>query len=504
LRGCEINEIEADDPGQAGRVRPGFEFELPTLLAAIIESTNDSIVSASMDGLVTSWNPAAERMYGFTAAEIIGHSTSVLIPPETAAELIPAFERVRQGEALEHFETRLRRKDGSIIEVSLTDSPLRDASGAIVGISAIARDMTELNRASARFRALLEAAPDATVCVDSDGHIVLVNAQAERLFGYTREELAGQTVEILVPDALTAGHPALRAGYAAAPEPRQMGADLEQSGRRRDGTTFPAEISLSSIDTDQGILVAAAVRDVTQQRQARDDLRRINQNLQSFSYSLAHDLRTPLRALAGFSSALTEDYADVLGEDGRGYAQRIELAAEHIARILDDLLHLSRVSGATINLRPVDLGAEAAIIAAELQRQDPDRPVRFTIRQPTWALADLPLIREVLQHLLANAWKFTAGRDDASIEFGTTPATDERLCCYVRDNGAGFDPAYTHKLFQPFQRLHSPREFPGTGIGLASVRQVVDRHNGRTWAEGKVGQGATFFFTLQAAEPEIS
>ena len=245
----------------------------------------------------------------------------------------------------------------------------------------------------------------------------------------------------------------------------------------------------------------AAVRGVTQQRQALDDLRRINQDLQSFTYSLAHDLRTPLRSLAGFSTLLIEDYADTLGADGRGYAQRIEAASEHMGRILDDLLQLSGISQAKISLQPVDLGAEAAAVAAELQRQDPGRHVRFTIQQPAWALADVALIREVLRNLLGNAWKFTSGRDNASIEFGMIPATGARVCCYVRDNGAGFDPAFVHKLFQPFQRLHATGGFAGTGIGLASVRQAVDRHNGRTWAEGTVGGGATFFFTLQAAEP---
>ncbi len=351
------------------------------------------------------------------------------------------------------------------------------------------------------FAGLLEAAPDAMVCVDSDGQIVLVNSEAERLFGYPREELAGQSVEILVPDASKAAHSRLRAGYAAHPRPRHLDAGLELSGRRRNGTTFPAEISLSALDTGQGLLISAAVRDVTQQRQARDDLRRINQNLRSFSYSLAHDLRTPLRSLAGFSTALIEEYADTLGEVGRGYAQRIEAASEHMGRILDDLLHLSRISQAKLSLRQVDLGAEVAAIAAELQHQAPGRRVCFTIQQPARAVADVDLIREVLHNLLDNAWKFTSGRDNVSIEFGMTPATDGRVCCYVRDNGAGFDPAFAHKLFQPFQRLHTTREFPGTGIGLASARQVVDRHNGRTWAEGTVGDGATFFFTLQAADP---
>jgi PAS domain S-box-containing protein len=355
--------------------------------------------------------------------------------------------------------------------------------------------------ADSTFAGLLEAAPDATVCVDSVGLIVLVNAQAERLFGYPREELAGQPVEILVPDAGKAAHPDLRAGYATDPQPRLMGAGLELSGRRRDGTTFPAEIALSALDTDQGLLVSAAVRDVTIQRQARDDLKRTNQNLQSFSHSLAHDLRTPLRSLAGFSTVLIEDFADTLGEDGRGYAKRIGAASEHMGHVLDDLLHLSHISRAEISLKLVDLGAEAATIAAELQHQEAGRRVRFTIQQPARALADGTLIREVLHNLLDNAWKFTNGCDDALIEFGMAPTPDGRVTCYVRDNGVGFDPAYVHKLFMPFQRLHNTRESAGIGVGLASVRQIVARHGGRTWAEGVPGQGAKFSFTLQAAEP---
>jgi PAS domain S-box-containing protein len=279
---------------------------------------------------------------------------------------------------------------------------------------------------------LLEAAPDAMVCVDSDGRIVLVNAQAERLFGYPREELAGQLVEMLVPDASKAGHRALRAGYAADPRPRLMGTGLDLSGRRRDGTTFPAEISLAALDTDQGILISAAIRDVTQQRQAREDLRRTNQILQQLAYTTAHELRTPLRSLAGFSGVLMAEYADTLGEDGRGYLQRIEAASEHIGHVLDALMHLSRLAQAEISLEPVNLDAEAAAIAADLEHQDPARTVCFTIQQQAWALADRTLIREVLRNLLGNAWKFTAERNGATIEFGTTPAENARLLLCAR------------------------------------------------------------------------
>ena len=168
--------------------------------------------------------------------------------------------------------------------------------------------------------------------------------------------------------------------------------------------------------------------------------------------------------------------------------------------LIDDLLALSQVSRADMSLGPVDLSAEVTAIAGELQAGEPGRRVRFAIQDGVWVTADRTLIRTVLQNLVENAWKYTGKRDGATIEFGATAAEDAGVCCYVRDNGAGFDPAFADKLFQPFQRLHAVTEFPGTGIGLASVRRIIERHGGRVWAEGAVGRGATFYFTLDAKE----
>jgi signal transduction histidine kinase len=184
-------------------------------------------------------------------------------------------------------------------------------------------------------------------------------------------------------------------------------------------------------------------------------------------------------------------------------------ASERMAALIDDLLLLSRVSRAGVNLEPVDLSAEVAAVAGELRSRDPGRQVRFVIADGIRVTADRSLIRTVLQNLLENAWKFTAHRDGAVIEFATATAAaaaaeDGMVCCCVRDNGAGFDPAYAAKLFQPFERLHDAAEFPGTGIGLASVARIIERHGGRTWAEGAVGQGATFYFTLTAADPDTA
>jgi light-regulated signal transduction histidine kinase (bacteriophytochrome) len=255
--------------------------------------------------------------------------------------------------------------------------------------------------------------------------------------------------------------------------------DAEREALRRDG-----EIRALNATLEQRV------------RQRTVHLERANKNLAAFTYSAAHDLRTPLRALSGFAEVLVEEYGDQLEETGRGYAGLIQEATGHMGALLDDLLHLSQVSRAEMNLQDVDLSAEVTAVCGQLRTHDPGRRVRVTLEDGVRAIADPPLIRTVLVNLLGNAWKFTGGREDASIEFGTTLADDAPLCYYVRDNGAGFDSAYVGKLFQPFQRLHDASEFPGTGIGLASVQRIIDRHGGRTWAEGAVGRGATIYFTL--------
>jgi light-regulated signal transduction histidine kinase (bacteriophytochrome) len=289
--------------------------------------------------------------------------------------------------------------------------------------------------------------------------------------------------------------------------------------RRKDGGVVWYDMSRVVVRDPDGrpLKFVGVGRDITAQHQAEAEVRALNtelearvgqrtaeleganQNLEAFTYSVSHDLRAPLRALSGFSQALVEDYDDRLDEAGRAYTARIQAASERMGTLIDDLLHLSRVSRAEMNAAPFDLSAEVGVIASELRSREPDRGVRFVIQDGVRVSADRTLIRSVVQNLVENAWKFTAHREDAIIEFGTTAAEDTRVCCYVRDNGAGFDQAFAGKLFQPFQRLHTDAEFPGTGIGLASVRRIIERHGGRAWAEGTVGQGASFYFTLDAA-----
>jgi light-regulated signal transduction histidine kinase (bacteriophytochrome) len=223
-----------------------------------------------------------------------------------------------------------------------------------------------------------------------------------------------------------------------------------------------------------------------------------NKELAAFSYSVSHDLRSPLRSIDGFSQALLEDYHDSLNKEAQNYLERIRTASQRMAQLIDDLLMLSRMTRSHMHRERVNLSEQAQLIVNELQEIEPDRQVTWTITPGITVEADRQLIWAVLENLLGNAWKFTGKRSAAHIEFGVTRQPDEEQVYFVQDNGAGFDMTYAEKMFGAFQRLHSLAEFPGTGIGLATVQRIIHRHGGRIWAEGEVDEGATFYFTLNS------
>jgi light-regulated signal transduction histidine kinase (bacteriophytochrome) len=279
-----------------------------------------------------------------------------------------------------------------------------------------------------------------------------------------------------------------------------MGIGMDLSGLRSDGTEFPVEIGLSFIDTISGRFAMAFVNDITTRKNAEQIIKDRNKELESFVYSVSHDLRNPLRTIAGFTEILFEDYSEKLDFTGRDYLSRISASTKKMDRLIDDLLSLSRISRQEMIKSEVDLSKIASTIFSDLRQTQPNREVEFSIKAQIKALADSRLMEVALTNLLGNAWKFTTKTDHPKIEFGSFQR-DLETVYFVKDNGAGFDPQYSEKLFRPFQRLHTEEEFKGTGIGLAIVERVITRHGGRIWAESEKNKGASFFFTLPNKKP---
>ena len=356
------------------------------------------------------------------------------------------------------------------------------------------------------FHALVDAAPDGVLVVARDGTIVLANPEIRRLTGYEVGELVGQKIEMLVPAEYRPGHAAHRDRYASSPHARPMGSNLELWAMRKDGTRLAVEIMLSPMRMQGVDGTIAFVRDASERRRRQRELEEsnalanaANRELEAFSYSVAHDLRTPLRSIDGFAQALSEDYGDQLDAAGRDYIARVRAAAQRMGHLIDDLLALSRISRAELHRERIELGRIAREVDTRLRAAYPDRKVELTVQPDLWIHADPRMVAIALDNLLGNAWKFTRPRATAHVEVGRLRGPDGPAY-FVRDDGVGFDMKYVNSLFTPFKRLHGAREFEGTGIGLATVARVIHRHGGRIWAEAALDRGATFYFTLGPEE----
>jgi PAS domain S-box-containing protein len=371
------------------------------------------------------------------------------------------------------------------------------------------RAADRLRAASAYNRSLIEASVDPLVTIDASGKITDVNAATEKATGCSRVELIGTDFS----DYFTEPEQA-RAGYQRVFREGTV-QDYALEIRHRDGHHTPVLYTASVYRDGAGEVrgVFAAARDVTELKRAEEELRRLNEELEqrvaartselaasnkeleAFAYSVSHDLRAPLRAMDGFSQALLEDYADKLDQEGKGHLQRVRAASQRMAELIDGMLTLSRTTRIEMRRTRVDLSTLAQGVAMELQKTAPERRVEFVIAPGLRVQGDPNLLRNVLENLVGNAWKFTSKHAQARIEFG--PLRQEgQIVYFVRDDGAGFDMAYAKNLFGVFRRLHASTEFEGTGVGLAIVQRIVQRHGGRVWAEGEPEKGATFYFTL--------
>jgi PAS domain S-box-containing protein len=491
-------------------------------LAEIVQSSDDAILRMDLDGRITAWNRAAERMYGYEAGEAIGRSIRLIVPEDRLPEEDDVLDRIRRGERVDHFETVRRRKDGAVFPVSLTISPVRDADGAVVGASKTARDLSARRRADERFRLAVEAAPAAMLLVDETGTIVMANALAQDVLGYSREELVGQSIERLVPARYQREHAGFRAGFFADARQRPMGAGRELYGLRKDGSEVPVEIGLSPIDSSEGRFVLAAVTDISERRRvereieqrrtellerertARADLERAGRLKDEFVAVLSHELRTPLNAVLG--------YAHLLGtgalspERSRHALDAIQRNAQAQGRLVESLLDLSRVLAGTLelDLAPLDL-AQIVDAAIDVVRPDVDaRGIALDVEMPSQRISlvgDANRLQQVFWNLLSNAVKFTPphGRIDVRV---TTDDAHVRVT--VADTGQGIGPEFLPHVFDRFRQEGGRRgKSPsGLGLGLAVAREIVQAHGGTVlaYSDGE-GRGSLFTVILPSTLP---
>jgi PAS domain S-box-containing protein len=366
-------------------------------------------------------------------------------------------------------------------------------------------------------KSITDSLGEGVYAVDRSERLTFVNPAAQEMLGWTEAELLGQSSHDIMGWRRANGAPVTPADCelrsVVTGDVRLWRGEVALT--RRDGTVVPIAYASASIEVDgQFVGAAVAFHDITERQRAEEAIKTLNaeleqrviertaqlettnDELESFSYSVSHDLRAPLRSIDGFSQALLEDYAEGLDAEGQAYLHRIRTATQRMGELIDALLALSRVTRTDLQRDTIDISHMARAMVVALQQQEPGRHVEWNVADGLTVNGDARLLRVVLENLLGNAWKFTANTPAARIEFGTMTQDDGTTAFFVKDNGAGFDMAYAAKLFGAFQRLHRLSEFQGTGIGLATVQRIIHRHGGRVWAWGSVDEGATFFFTL--------
>jgi PAS domain S-box-containing protein len=472
-----------------------------TDLAAVVDASDDAIIATSCDGTITTWNPGAERLYGYGAADAIGQQVRLIIPRERFDEGEMIMRKVQAGESTMHLQTVRQTKTGNLVDVSLTVSPIKSPEGTITGASAIARDITELRQVSERFRLAFEAASSGMMLVDRQGRIVLVNTEVERIFGYLRWELVGRTVDVLVPDAQREGHPELRDGFLTSAEGRRMGVGRDVRGRRKDGSEFPAEINLNPLITRDGLLILSVILDVSD-RQAmlqrleaqRAELQRSNDELMQFAYVASHDLQEPLRMVASYTELLESRYQGQLDQRADKYIRYISEGATRMQRLIRDLLAYARVGTRAQAKTSVDLNQVAQRVVGDLRQLVSDANAEIVVSPLPTIKADETQMGQLLQNLIGNAIKFRSARPPRIV---VSAARDQGAWCLtVEDNGIGIDPQFHDRVFEIFQRLHDRQAYDGSGVGLAVVKRIAERHGGRVWFESTPGVGSRFHVTL--------
>ncbi|HET9906552.1 MAG TPA: PAS domain S-box protein [Anaerolineales bacterium] len=493
--------------------------------AYLLENVNDAVIGSDENTLIRFWNQGAERIFGWKAEEVLGRSArevlrSEMINTDRETVLKKLAEQGRwRGEAA------LYRKDGTKVIMEVSSITLRDTHGLLTGYVSVNRDITDRKHIEAEIRKLnteleqrvvertaafsqansllqmmLDHMPDQIYFKDAQSRFIRNSrSQATALGLNDPADIVGKSDFDFFPHA--------QQSFEIEQEIMRSGTPIvnqEELVRWPDGTETWVSTTKVPLRDQAGDIVGTfgISRDISERKRAelalqkaKLELEAANKELEAFSYSVSHDLRAPLRSVDGFSQAILEDYGDILPADGREFLERIRSATQRMDRLIDDMLNLSRVTRAPLKSAPVNLTKLAEDIAAELRQYDTNRNVNFVIAQNLRSNGDPRLLQIVLENLMRNAWKFTSKRELGEIEVGAREENGETVY-FIRDNGAGFDMTYANKLFGAFQRLHAMTEFPGTGVGLATIQRIIHRHGGRVWAVGVVDQGATFSFTL--------
>jgi PAS domain S-box-containing protein len=479
----------------------------------LLEAAPDAIVGVNAVGAIVLVNAQTEVLFGYARQELVGQSVEILVP-EALRERHPAhrqryFHEPRTRAMGEGLDLVARRKDGSEFPAEISLSSIETEDGLLV--SAAIRDVTERKRAEARFRGLVEAAPDAMVIVDADGLIGLVNAQTIALFGYEASELLGRPVEVLVPARFRHKHPDHRRAYGVHAKVRPMGASLDLYGLRKDGTEFPVEISLSPLETDQGMTISASIRDVTErkkaveiqaaaierEREASRRLREVDRMRSDFLSTVSHELRTPLTAIKGFAEILVESWASVPDDRKLEFVQRINNAGARLDYLIEDLLDFSRLERGQLKI-VLEPHLVRGLLDETLRRAGSvlsNHVLSLDVPDDLWVLADKTAFIRVLENLLTNAAKFAPAGSEIEI---SAAMADGEVLLSVRDHGVGIAPEHHDLVFERFHRVPATAASqPGTGIGLAIVKQFTEAQGGHVSLDSEPGKGSTFTLHLQ-------
>lgn len=483
----------------------------------LLESTPDATVVVNVTGRIVLVNSQAERVFGYARDELLGQPVEMLLPHRYRAAHLDhrsgffGQPRTRtMGAGLELYGLHKERGEFPV-EISL--SPIDTEEGTMV-MSAI-RDITDRKRADQKFKDLLEAAPDAMVIVNREGRIVLVNSQAVKLFGWTRDELLGQAIELLIPARFGDRHPQHRRSFFAEPRSRSMGAGLDLHGLRKDGSEFPVEISLSPLETEEGLFVSSAIRDVTERQQIERALREKNLELENaalvkdrFLASMSHELRTPLNAIIGFTGTLLMQLPGPLNAEQDKQLRIVQSGARHLLSLINDLLDVAKLSANKLSLHLEELDCRSVIadVAATLEPEAARKGLAFTVGVPDSAVplrTDRRALSQILINLVGNAIKFTSqGRVEVSLQH-TSMASGRRVQVSVRDTGPGIPESEQSRLFEAFSRVESAdrRHLEGTGLGLHLSRKLAEALGGSVVLSSIEGEGSTFIVEFQEAMP---